>query len=149
MRRDLHEPVAVHPWPDGVSPALFSPALAADVHALLELAYAKGGGKVAPFPQWWAALSSDGEYDPALCFLARTQDSRIVGVAQCWTGAFIKDLAVHPDWRQRGVGRALLQQAFQVFRDRGAIAVELKVERDNPSGAVGFYAGSGMFAVPD
>src|SRR6185437_13972816 len=149
MRRDLREPVAAHPWPEGIRPALFTPAQAVEVHALLALAYAKGGGKVAPFPEWWAALSGDSEYDPALCFLARTQDNRIVGVAQCWTGALIKDLAVHPDWRRRGVGRALLHQAFQVFRSRGAVAVELKVERDNPSGAVRFYEGLGMSVVPD
>ena len=149
MRRDLREPVAAHPWPDGVGPALFSPALAAEMHALLELAYANGGGSVPSFPQWWAALSSDSEYDPALCFLARTDDNRIVGVAQCWTSGFIKDLAVHPDWRRQGVGRALMHQAFQAFRDRGAIAVDLKVEPDNPSGAVGFYQDLGMFAVSD
>ena len=147
MRRDLRAPIAAPHWPPGVTPALFSSTRAAQVHALLELAYAKGGGGVAPFSQWWAALSTDSEYDPALCFLAQAGGNQIIGVAQCWTSAFVKDMAVHPDWRRQGVGRALLLQAFHVLRDRGANAVDLKVETDNPSGAIRFYEGLGMFIV--
>jgi ribosomal protein S18 acetylase RimI-like enzyme len=149
MRRDLHRPLAPFHWPDRVRPLVFSPAHAAEVHALLELAYAKGGGTVAPFAQWWPALSADSEFDPALCFLAQTDGGAIIGVAQCWTSGFVKDLAVHPDWRMRGVGAALLLQAFQALRDRGAASADLKVEQDNPSGAVRFYERLGMTVVPD
>ena len=55
----------------------------------------------------------------------------LAGVAQCWTGAFLKDLAVRPDMRRHGLGRALLHHCFAVFRRRGAPAVDLKVEAEN------------------
>ncbi len=149
MRNDLRHPLAPFHWPDRVRPLAFSPAHAAEVHALLELAYANGGGTVAPFAQWWVALSADSEFDPALCFLAQADNGAIIGVAQCRTSAFVKDVAVHADWRLRGVGAALLLQAYQSFRDRGATHMELKVEWNNPSRAIVFYEKLGWMVVPD
>lgn len=70
-----------------------------------------------------------------------------MGFAQCWTSAFIKDIAVSHDWRGKGVGRALMAEVFTLFKARGASAVTLKVEADNPSGAVRFYQALGMTAV--
>jgi ribosomal protein S18 acetylase RimI-like enzyme len=147
MRRLLGETIAAPIWPDGLHLEDFTPACGRDAHALLELAYAKGGGSVPAFEAWWCALSQDGEYDPDLCFPVRDGEGKLVGFAQCWTSAFVKDLVVHPDFRKCGVGRALLLYIFQVFQKRGAAAVELKVQTDNPSGAVQFYARLGMSPV--
>ena len=147
MRRLLGETIAAPIWPDGLHLKNFTPACAGDAHALLELAYANGGGSVPSFEVWWRALSQDSQYDPDLCFPVRDEVGKLVGFAQCWTTAFVKDLVVHPDFRKRGVGRALLLHIFQVFQKRGAAAVELKVQTDNPSGAVQFYARLGMSPV--
>ena len=68
----------------------------------------------------------------------------IAGVAQCWTSAFVKDLAVRPRLRRRGLGSALLLQAFRTFRERGAAFVDLKVVADNLSGALRLYRSHGM-----
>jgi len=146
MRRNLAEPVALPIWPDGVGLERFSEDHAADVHGLLQSAYADGGGAVDTLDKWWQALSSDSEYSADLCFTAYS-GGKIVAVAQCWTSAFVKDFAVHSDWRRRGVGRALLLHVFHVFRRRGAPAVDLKVQRDNPSGAVQFYENLGMIHI--
>jgi ribosomal protein S18 acetylase RimI-like enzyme len=116
----------------------------AEAHRLLALGYADGGGSVAPYHGWWRALTSDTEYDPSLCFVVKTTSGEIVGFAQCWTSAFIKDLAVHPAWRRRGIGEALIHHVFAVFQQRGATTVDLKVEVDNPSGAVRLYERAGM-----
>ena len=148
LRRSLSDPVAAPVWPDAVRLQTFSEDRARDVHGLLDLAYASGGGTVPPFDVWWPALSGDEEYDPDLCFIARDGDDRVVGVAQCWTTAFVKDLAVYPDWRRRGLGTALLLHAFGVFQARGATAIDLKVEADNPSGAVRLYERMEMRHVP-
>jgi ribosomal protein S18 acetylase RimI-like enzyme len=145
MRRDLAAPIAVPAWPQRVALRPFTPGDARGVHALLQLAYARGGGIVEPFAGWWDTLAADSEYDPALCFTAWSGDS-LVGVAQCWTSAFVKDLAVHPEWRRRGVGKALLLTAFRAFRDRGARSVDLKVQADN-AGAIRFYEHLGMAAA--
>jgi ribosomal protein S18 acetylase RimI-like enzyme len=107
-------------------------------------AYARGGGYVEPFAIWWPSLIGDAEYDPALCFVAADEAGEIVGVAQCWTSAFVKDLAVAPTARRQGLGAALLCQAFHVFRERGAAHLDLKVEADNPTGALRLYRALGF-----
>jgi ribosomal protein S18 acetylase RimI-like enzyme len=144
MRRSLSEPVEIPIWPEGVHLKTFSQSQAAEAHALLELAYAKGGGAVGPFEEWWSSLSTDSEYSPDLCFPAYANGGLIIAIAQCWTSAFVKDFVVHPNWQRRGIGRALLLHVFRVFQARGVPAVDLKVQTNNPSGAVQFYRGLGM-----
>ncbi len=145
MRRSLDEDLPPPAWPRGFRLVPFEPEThAPKVHALLVAAYAQGGGYVEPFPIWWPSLRNDAEYDPALCLVAADGQGEIAGVAQCWTSAFVKDLAVRPDLRGQGLGSALLLEAFRVFRGRGAAFVDLKVDSDNPSGAVRFYRSHGM-----
>jgi ribosomal protein S18 acetylase RimI-like enzyme len=146
MRRRLEQPLPHAVWPSGVCLAAFTPADATEVHALLTEAYAGGGGTVGEFAAWWDDLRGDSEFDPDLCFLARDGAGAIVGVAQCWTSGFVKDLAVRPVWRRRGVAAALLAHAFAVFRARDADAVELKVQADNRS-AIRLYRRARMEVV--
>jgi ribosomal protein S18 acetylase RimI-like enzyme len=146
LRRDLRDAPAAPIWPAGVRLIEFTAAAAAEVHELLSFGYGSGGGEVCAFEQWWNSVSTDAEFDAALCFLARYREGPLVGVAQCWTSGFIKDLVVHPHWRQRGVGEALLRHAFATFRQRGAVAVDLKVRADNYS-ALRLYERVGMHLV--
>ena len=147
MRRALYEPLAAPIWPDSVHLKNFTPGLAEDAHALLQLAYADGGGTVPAFEDWWTGLSSDSEYDPSLCFLACDADGNFAGFAQCWTLGFVKDFVVHPRHRRRGIGRALLSHVFHVFRARGIAAVDLKVHTGNMAG-IRLYESLGMLRVP-
>ena len=64
-------------------------------------------GADGPFETWWARLQGDPEFDPALCFLVFGSDDVLAAAALCWTTGFIKDLAVRPEARRRGLGRAL------------------------------------------
>jgi ribosomal protein S18 acetylase RimI-like enzyme len=145
MRRSLAGSLPAPVWPKGFHLIPFEPKRhAPEVHALLVNAYARGGGYVEPFAIWWPSLSGDAEYDPALCFIAANDQGDVVGVAQCWTSAFIKDLAVGPAWRRRGVGSALLLEVFRIFKARGASIVDLKVDADNPSGALRLYRSHGF-----
>jgi ribosomal protein S18 acetylase RimI-like enzyme len=145
LRRSLIEPVPQPVWPVGIRPTAFQTEHhAQEVHALLAAAYAGGGGYVEPFPIWWSGLSADSEYDPALCLIAVDERDEIAGVAQCWTSAFIKDLAVKSHLRRRGLGSALLLEVFRAFQKRGAAFVDLKVEANNPSGALRLYRSHGM-----
>jgi ribosomal protein S18 acetylase RimI-like enzyme len=149
MTHVLGEHPASPRWPAGVHVEALDTSEGAEAHRLLTLGYRDGVGSVEPYAAWWAALTTDTEYDPALCFVAKTTSGQMVGFAQCWTSAFIKDLAVHPAWRRRGIGGALIRHVFVVFKQRGAISVDLKVEVDNPSGAVRLYERAGMRPVGD
>jgi ribosomal protein S18 acetylase RimI-like enzyme len=150
MRMDLTaDALAAPAWPAGISAETFDlDRHLAPAHALLTSAYADGGGSVGAYAEWRADLLADPEYDPALCFIATDADV-LVGFAQCWTSGFVKDLAVHPDWRRRGLGRALMQTVFREFARRGATHVDLKVADDNPLDVAAFYRSLGMIAVPD
>ena len=98
------------------------------------------------FDQWWPALVEDNEFDPALVLIAADPDGQPLGLAQCWTSGFLKDLAVAPEARNQRVGSWLLDRVFNAFAARGLPHVDLKVEPDNIS-AQRFYARYGMVAV--
>jgi ribosomal protein S18 acetylase RimI-like enzyme len=145
MRRSLADPVPDPVWPAGIRLVPFEPDQHAEaVHALLVAAYARGGGTVEPFAIWWPSLRDDSDYDPDLVFVAADERDGIVGVAQCWTSAYVKDLAVAPPMRRQGLGAALLHHAFRSFRDRGSPHIDLKVHADNPSGALRLYRSLGF-----
>jgi len=145
MRRDLAEVVPDIAWPADLQLIEYSPAIGAAVHRLMEIGYLEGGGRVATLDMWQQQLESDPEYDPALCFIARDAEG-IVGVCQCWTSAYIKNLVVHPRLQGCGLGRALLLQAFKVFRQRREGFVDLKVLEDNHR-ARRLYESVGMRAI--
>lgn len=145
MRKMLGGPLEAPSWPADVYFTELNPGTARAVHGLLVLGYQHGGGSVAQFSDWWSQLLSDAEFDASLCFLVRDTQG-IVGVAQCWTSAFVKDLVVHPRRRHQGIGASLLLHAFAVFQHRGAKAVDLKVEAGNTP-AIRLYLKSGMQIV--
>jgi len=130
MRRDLAEVVPSATWPAGIELTFYRPELAAAVHRLMELGYRDGGGRVPALSFWQQRFETDPEYDPRLCFIALDAEG-VVGVCQCWTSAYIKNLAVHPRAQRQGLGRGLLLHAFKVFEQRREGFVDLKVLEDN------------------
>ena len=149
MRRELSGTIEQPVWPAGMTCRTFGPKPdkreAKAAHSVLEAGLWEGGGGAPIFRKWWPELRRDAEFDPALIFLA-VERGEIVGMAQCWTSAFIKDLAVHPAMRRRGVGRALMLTAFHAFAKRGAAHVDLKVREENTN-AQRLYRDLGMTLV--
>lgn len=92
--------------------------------------YAEGFGEVVDFDIWWPWLIGDADYSAELMFVACT-DGEVVGFCHCWTGAFIKDVAVDRAFRGRGIARALVSMALTVCRGRAAPFVDLKTDVDN------------------
>ena len=145
MRRDLGQDVPAIEWPNGIELTAYSVEQAAAVHELMQIGYREGGGRVPALDVWQQQYETDAEYDPALCFIASDADG-VLGVAQCWTSSYIKNLVVHPRAQGRGLGRALLLHAFKVFQDRREGFVDLKVLEDNLR-ARQLYEKSGMYVV--
>lgn len=145
LRKDLDRPIPSSEWPPGFSCRTLRADDARAVHEVMSKAYAEGRG-VSAFDVWWREFSSDPEFDASLCFLVFRED-RLAAVALCWTSSFLKDLAVHPDFRRIGLGGNLLRQVFGAFRERNVHATDLKVEAGN-AGAIALYERTGMHRVP-
>ena len=65
-------------------------------------------------------------------------------VADHYGGGWVAVLFTRRQWRGRGVGRALLQDAFARFWDRGERSVGLSVDADGTLGAFQLYESAGM-----
>jgi ribosomal protein S18 acetylase RimI-like enzyme len=130
LRRDLTASLPAPQWPAGTQLDHYRDELAPAIHAVLRMTQDQGGGRVPSLEEWRQQFVSDAEFDPTLCLVASNAEG-ILGVAQCWTSAFIKNLAVHPCAQGQGLGRALLLHSFQVFKQRGEPYVDLKVLESN------------------
>jgi ribosomal protein S18 acetylase RimI-like enzyme len=56
----------------------------------------------------------------------------------------VGELGVLRPWRRRGLGRALLLQAFAAFRERGLGRAGLGVDAESLTGAHRLYESAGM-----
>jgi ribosomal protein S18 acetylase RimI-like enzyme len=96
----------------------------------------------------WVKLRLEApDFDPTIWFVARNADE-VVGVLRGdpkrWSCGWVGMIGVREPWRRRGVGKALLLQAFQAFYDRGERCVGLGVDTQNPTGATRLYEQLGM-----
>ncbi|MBI1359077.1 MAG: GNAT family N-acetyltransferase [Alphaproteobacteria bacterium] len=145
MRRTLEGPIEAPSWPTGVSVRTFRQADAEAAHSVLQSGFWEGGGGATTFRRWWSELRKDDEFDPGLFYIVEDGQG-VAGMVQCWTSAFVKDLAVLPRLRRRGIGRALMLTAFDAFKTRGADHVDLKVNEENIA-AQRLYHSLGMQVV--
>jgi GNAT superfamily N-acetyltransferase len=96
------------------------------------------------FEDWSALTVGRSDFDPELVWVA-VVDLRIVGVALGFVageGGWVQQLAVERSHRGLGLGKALLQQAFRTFHDRGARKGGLST--NSRTGALGLYEHVGM-----
>ncbi|MEE3914785.1 GNAT family N-acetyltransferase [Pseudomonas viridiflava] len=130
MRRDLTAALPHAPWPPGVTCVSLTPRHSLQAHRLLTQSHLLEDGQWLRNPDWLDAFEHNPEFDRSRCFVAIDSD-HVLGVINCWTSAFIKDLAVHPDDRNRGIGTALLHHLFVHLKRCGEAAVDLKVMENN------------------
>ena len=58
--------------------------------------------------------------------------------------SWVRELGVRAAYRGRGVGKALLVNAFRMFDNRGSRRVSLGVDAGNTTGATALYEKAGM-----
>ena len=140
----MPEPV----WPDGVEVHdLRRPDDERPVWALVQRCFSEIGGEhERPFEQWAAYLLDSERFDPSLCLVA-TVDGTVVGTAlgqETTEHGFVRQLAVDPAHRGRGLARARLHESFRRHQERGLPASVLGVDAGNPTGALALYEQVGM-----
>jgi mycothiol synthase len=149
MERDLAAPVEPPSPLEGVHLRALEPrGDAGAVHALDAAAFATAPDYRPMSP---AAFSEEHleahDLDPALSLVAE-RDGRLAGflLTRRWmqdSVGYVDVLAVHPDEQGRGLGTALLLNAFAAFRAAGLRAAQLGVASDNPK-ALRLYERAGM-----
>ncbi|CAN5357194.1 hypothetical protein BH20ACT22_BH20ACT22_15530 [soil metagenome] len=134
-------------WPDGVLPGVFESGDEQDVHTLVEETFGDNADhEPQPFEEWKAFMMERETFDPNLWIVARA-DREIVGVVLCPNypaEGWVRQLSARRSWRGRGLGTALLRQAFVEFHRRGRKTASLMVDSYNRSGARALYERAGM-----
>jgi mycothiol synthase len=100
--------------------------------------------------RWQHGIDSNEEFDPTLWFLAMDGDE-IAAVCLCAPRigdnrqvGIVNELGVRRPWRRKGLGMALLHQAFGEFYRRGHKQVGLEVDAGSLTGATRLYEKAGM-----
>ena len=98
----------------------------------------------------WRAENLDRDDADADLLLVAVEDDRVVGAALCLEDedeGWVAELAVPREHRGRGLGRGLLESAFQRFAARGRLTAGLST--DSRTGARTLYEHVGMTVTED
>jgi mycothiol synthase len=149
MRISLAAEPARAEWPEGVVADAFDPDRDARAfHAAQQEAFADHWEfRARDFDEWRDFHLVKEKFDPSLWGVVRAGDEIAAGaicVADRYGGGWVAVLFTRRPWRGRGVGRALLQDAFRRFWDRGERSVGLSVDADGTLGAFQLYEKAGM-----
>jgi mycothiol synthase len=116
-----------------------------DAYGVIETAFSEWRDRdPTSFEDWAAMITGHGSFLPDATRVAVDGD-RMVGVSISFSydnEGWVQQLAVAASHRNRGIGRALLQDVFRAFRERGAPKVG--VGTDSRTGALGVYERVGM-----
>ena len=142
---DLDEPPPSPVWPDGFGVAL-EPAEERLIYETLEEAFEDHfGHEPRTFEEW---IAQNGPLVERLCYVVRTEDGTPAAAQVCdedrFGTAWVSILGVLPAWRRRGLGEALLRQAFHDLYARGRHRIALAVDAENTTGATRLYERVGM-----
>ncbi|MFU8841062.1 MAG: GNAT family N-acetyltransferase [Nitriliruptoraceae bacterium] len=155
LHLDLHAPPPAPRWPADIQVRAYRPG--ADDHVLWgvhQQAFAEVATHL-PLDLDDLLRDRDPAADPDLVLLAEHLDpgagTEVVGIALSQAGTevaatdgWVRDLAVLPTWRRRGIAMSLLRESFARFRARGLTGAALEVDDVTLDGAVALYRRAGM-----
>jgi mycothiol synthase len=151
MRLLMRTPPPAPEWPAGVVARPFvSGQDERAVYDVMQTAFAGAYDYDISYEEWRHEVFAPERMDPALWTLA-TDGETLVGAIISRTDTdddgqmgWLEDVGVHPAWRQRGLGLAMLYHSFGGFFARGVTRCGLSVDAHNASGAVRLYERAGM-----
>jgi GNAT superfamily N-acetyltransferase len=149
LRIELDGEPAGPDWPDGLSVAAFQPERDARAfHAAQQEAFADAWHFAPRDFESWSRANLDGErFDPSLWCVVRAGEEIVAGTintGDTYGGGYVASLFTRRPWRRRGVGAALLRDAFARFWQRGERNVGLGADAASDSGAFRLYERAGM-----
>jgi mycothiol synthase len=152
MRIEMGSPPPAPVWPDGLHVVPFEPERdAAEFHAAHQEAFSDHWGYTWRGFETWSKLNLRNErFDPSLWCMVRGEDEIAAGTIctrDTYGGGWVHTLFTSGRWRRRGVGEALLRDAFGRFWERGERNVGLGVDSGNETGAFRLYERAGMSPV--
>ena len=152
MRRELDGPTPAPVWPDGVVVRGYDrPRDDAAVHALITTSFREIGGQHERTLEEWTGYLLDTDRFDADLYLVAEAHGQVVGAALGQVMGedygFVRQLAVAPSHRGRGLALALLHESFRRHAGRGLPATVLGVDAGNPTGALALYERAGMRVV--
>jgi mycothiol synthase len=154
--RELRVELSVAPelpdWPDGLAPDAFDAERDATAfHAAEQEAFADHWEFRPRSLARWRGLHVETEhFEASLWRVVRAGDEIVAGAiceADRYGGGWVAVVFTRRPWRGRGVGRALLHDAFRKFWDRGERSIGLGVDAENATGAFQLYESVGMRPV--
>lgn len=148
MRVELSA-ASVPAWPEGIRVDAFDFERDAHAfHAAHQEAFADHWEfKERPFDEWRASHMDGPKFDPSLWCVAWEGDEIAAGticIADQYGGGWVSALFTRRPWRRRGLGAALLADAFARFHARGEQSVGLGVDAESDTGAFRLYERAGM-----
>ena len=99
-------------------------------------------------PWTWKAFADDLSNENA-CYTLLCEEDTVIGYCAFWQAEDVADItnvAVHPDYRRRGLGKKLLEEALRKADARGVRQMFLEVRVSNAA-ARALYAAFGFFEV--
>lgn len=151
--REMRTELAVQPerpqWPGTAVPGEFDADRDAGAfHAAQQEAFADHWEhRRREFADWRDFHIATERFDPWLWVVVRDGDELAAGAiceANRYGGGWVAVLFTRRRWRGQGLGRAILQEAFVRFWDRGERSVGLTVDADGALGAFHLYESAGM-----
>jgi mycothiol synthase len=143
---DLDGPPPEPVWPDGFTVSTAEAGEEKIVHAVTQEAFADHWGHVhREFDEWREFRRN--YWDPSLVYIVRTGDGEVVAAevnALRFGAGWVDTIGTLKPWRGRGIGRALLLEAFGELYRRGEHRIALAVDAGNETGATHLYESVGM-----
>lgn len=119
----------------------------AAIHDALREAFADHWGMVfEPLEEWLPVRTGRGDYHPGLWRVAEA-DGAVVGAATCFAYGdlgWILELGIRPEYRGRGLGAALFQDALATLAAYGCSRIGLEADYANETGAIRLYERAGL-----
>jgi mycothiol synthase len=149
MRIELDAPPPAPEWPEGLAVTAFDPEHDAQaVHAAHQEAFADHWDyPPRDYESWSSGYLESDRFDPTLWSVVRAGEEIAAGaICTCDTygGGWIQTLFTRRPWRKRGVGAALLRDAFTRLWQRGERSIGLGVDAASDTGAFRLYERAGM-----